>query len=128
MELRTAKTLGILAMVVGTPVALLTHTIGWVQTGWEPAAVQCQKSEYPDGIDLYSSRVSGEKILYPLGLSCTYAASETSPGITIRHYRWDATALFTAAAALALAGTVVALRAERKQELITESPEDRATT
>jgi hypothetical protein len=61
-------------------------------------------------------------------LSCTDAASETSPEITIHHYRWDATALFTAAAALALAGTVVALRAERKQELITESQEDRART
>jgi hypothetical protein len=61
-------------------------------------------------------------------LSCTYAASETSPGTTIHYYRWDATALFTAAAALALAGTVVAFRAERKQELITESQEDRATT
>lgn len=112
-----------MTLVLGAPIALFTFGTGWIQEGWDPPVVQCQHSDYPPGAPLEGGHVSGKRIYYPLGLSCTYGSGAQE--ITVSHYNWGSTATFTASAAAALIGaaTLITSSAGRRAraEDVTES-------
>ena len=113
MDAWAKRTVGTVAVIVGAPIALLTFGVGWIQEGWEVPVVQCQRSDYPPGIPLEGGGVSGERIYYPLGLSCTY--ENDSRSVTVNYYNWDWTAAFTASAAVALLGVVTLATASTRK-------------
>ncbi|MWV47964.1 hypothetical protein GRS96_01590 [Rathayibacter sp. VKM Ac-2803] len=113
MDAFTRRTLGAVAVILGSPIALVTFGIGWIQEGWEVPVVQCQRSDHPPGMPLEGGNVSGERIWYPLGLSCTY--EDGSRSVTVNHYNSDATVAFTASAAVALLGVVTLATARTRK-------------
>ncbi|WP_146084478.1 hypothetical protein [Rathayibacter sp. AY1C1] len=124
MDAWAKRTVGTVSVIVGAPIALLTFGVGWIQEGWEVPVLQCQHSNYPPGIPLEGGGVSGERIYYPLGLSCTY--EDGSRSVTVNYYNWDWTAAFTASAAVALLGVGMLATASRRKTNAAVPPVERA--
>lgn len=86
--------------------SLLLITFGWIQDGWELPSTQCWGLPKPEsGGPFYeSTRVTGARTFFPLGIDCTYDVDGDDYGPqTVHNYNAVPSALL----ALSVLGAVL---------------------
>lgn len=117
MKAERRRLVGILAVVLLAPVAVVTVAIGGTDGSprdqlWE----QCQQYPYPQGLAPHPEAINagGERTLFPLGLICTYDNPNTATApVSIAHPQWDATVVASLATLGVLTGVAITVAARR---------------